>query len=437
MMASTTSTSTPSLRVAATAAASHPAKGAEEQQQSARAQPPAGSSSVDHFFWTYTEEPHRSRRQAIIKAHPEVTKLCGPEPLTKYLVFAVVSLQISCAYLLRDTPMFSWKFLLTAYVIGATSNQNLFLAIHEISHNLAFRSPFANRLLAIFANLPIGLPYSAAFRPYHLTHHKSLGVAGLDTDLPTAFEAFILDSLLGKAFFCTFQIFFYALRPMFIYSPPFTSIHILNLITQLSFDYILTQVCGGSFKPVLYLLFSSFLAGSLHPCAGHFIAEHYFFSEIKSGGTESMKELKQKGDSQVSSSSSKGTEKETSPLDSLAPPETYSYYGPLNILTYNVGLHNEHHDFPAIPWTRLPEVYRIAREFYEPLPCHRSWVWVIWAFILDKNVGLWCRVKRAKGGRVVGGLSKRAGRGGEGISAASMKEDEEEEGGWKESEIQN
>ena len=26
----------------------------------------------DNFFWTYTEEPHRSRRQAIIKAHPEV-----------------------------------------------------------------------------------------------------------------------------------------------------------------------------------------------------------------------------------------------------------------------------------------------------------------------------------------------------------------------------
>jgi len=27
------------------------------------------------FFWTYTEEPHRSRRQAIIKAHPEVAFL--------------------------------------------------------------------------------------------------------------------------------------------------------------------------------------------------------------------------------------------------------------------------------------------------------------------------------------------------------------------------
>lgn len=60
--------------------------------------------------------------------------------------------------------MLSWRFIATAYFIGATSNQNLFLAIHEISHNLAFRSPMANRLLAIFANLPIGIPYSAAFR---------------------------------------------------------------------------------------------------------------------------------------------------------------------------------------------------------------------------------------------------------------------------------
>lgn len=27
---------------------------------------------INDFFWTYTEEPHRTRRMAIIKAHPEV-----------------------------------------------------------------------------------------------------------------------------------------------------------------------------------------------------------------------------------------------------------------------------------------------------------------------------------------------------------------------------
>ncbi|KAB8269990.1 peptidase [Aspergillus minisclerotigenes] len=410
----------PHLRVSA---AKNKDLDAQNDQRSVRIPPSESSIVEDQFFWTYTEEPHRSRRQAIIKAHPEVTKLCGYEPLTKYVVFGVVSLQICCAYLLRDTSMLSWRFLATAYLIGATANQNLFLAIHEISHNLAFRSPMGNRLLAIFANLPIGVPYSAAFRPYHLTHHKSLGVAGLDTDLPTAVEAFLLDSLLGKAFFCTFQILFYALRPMFIYSPPFTYIHILNLAVQLSFDYALVKFCG-SLQPFFYLILSSFLAGSLHPCAGHFIAEHYFFSKVDHG-TESITEQK-----------TKSTEKkQPHPLDNLPPPETYSYYGPLNILTYNVGLHNEHHDFPAIPWTRLPALHRIASEFYEPLPSHRSWVWVIWTFILDKNVGMWCRVKRAQGGRLVGGGGK-SGRSGETISAESAGPEENEDG-WKESELQN
>lgn len=28
------------------------------------------------FFWTYTEEPHRTRRLAIIKKHPEVGTDC-------------------------------------------------------------------------------------------------------------------------------------------------------------------------------------------------------------------------------------------------------------------------------------------------------------------------------------------------------------------------
>lgn len=160
------------------------------------------------FFWTYTEEPHRTRRLAIIKAHPEVcqppdsplsqawscadandhslfaqvTKLCGPEPLTKYVVAFVVALQMFCGYLLKDTSFWSWKFWALAYVVGATANQNTFLAIHEISHNLAFRSPSANRLFAIFANLPIGLPYSASFRvsscnPSARPQHKRKPVA--------------------------------------------------------------------------------------------------------------------------------------------------------------------------------------------------------------------------------------------------------------------
>ena len=214
-------------------------------------------------------------------------------------------------------------------------------------------------------------------QPYHLTHHKSLGVDGLDTDLPTAFEAVFLDSILGKAFFCTFQIFFYALRPMLVYRIPMTWVHALNVAVQVGFDYTLVKYCSAN--SLLYLLLSSFLAGSLHPLAGHFIAEHYVYEHIAPEAKD--------------------------PSNGIPVPETFSYYGPLNFLTYNVGLHNEHHDFPAVPWTRLPKLHEIAKEFYADLPRHESWTYAIWRFIFDEEVGMKCRVKRKSGGRVVGGGS--------------------------------
>ena len=157
---------------------------------------------------------------------------------------------------------------------------------------------------------------------------------------------------------------------MMVYRLPFSSIHAFNILAQVFFDVLLVRFIGaGALK---YLIMSSFLAGSLHPCAAHFIAEHYVF-EKRSGGA--AKEL-----------------------STIPVPETYSYYGCLNFLTYNVGLHNEHHDFPAVPWTRLPILHDTAKEFYSVLPHHSSWTWVMWQFILDPEVGLWCRVKRQAGG---------------------------------------
>lgn len=147
-----------------------------------------------------------------------------------------------------------------------------------------------------------------------------------------------------------------------------------NIAAQVLFDHILVSV--GSMNSLYYLILSSFLAGSLHPCAGHFIAEHYVFETQPEGAKD--------------------------PLTRTLIPETFSYYGPLNFLTYNVGLHNEHHDFPAIPWSRLPAVHELAKEFYADLPKHESWVYVIWQFIWDAEVGMTSRVKRKEGGRKVG-----------------------------------
>lgn len=109
--------------------------------------------------------------------------------------------------------------------------------------------------------------------------------------------------------------------------------------------------------------------------------------------------------------------------DGPTPVETYSYYGPLNFFTYNVGLHNEHHDFPGIPWTRLWKLREIAKEFYEPLPRHNSWSYVIWQFIWDSDVSLWSRVKREQqvrsGRKVTAGWTKEEI---EGMNGAVQKE---------------
>lgn len=314
-------------------------------------------SQPNDFLWMHTEEPHRSRRMAILKAHPEVKRLMGYEPLTKYVSFGVTALQLSLAvYLSTRTSLhpFSWQFLLIAYAIGGTANQNTFLAIHEITHNLAFRGLRANRLWAILVNAAIGVPYAMAFKPYHLEHHKYLGEDGTDTDLPTKLETVILKNVLGKAFFATFQIFFYALRPGFVRAQRPTVWHALNVAFIALVNAALVATCG--WNALLYLLLSSFFAGSLHPCAAHFIAEHYLFAGIQQ--------------------------------------ETWSYYGPLNVLAYNVGYHNEHHDFPSVPWTRLPQLRKMAPEFYDCLPQHTSWPMVTVRFILGNDSGLWARIKR-------------------------------------------
>ena len=97
-----------------------------------------------------------------------------------------------CKHLLINAPVYesqvvlavttvnwSWPAYLTVvYVVGATANHSLFLAIHELSHNLGFKSIRDNKLCAMLANLPIGIPYCITFKPYHMEHHRFQGDNG-------------------------------------------------------------------------------------------------------------------------------------------------------------------------------------------------------------------------------------------------------------------
>ncbi|KAI9362450.1 fatty acid desaturase-domain-containing protein [Zopfochytrium polystomum] len=319
------------------------------------------------FYWAATPEPHALRRQLMLQKYPrEIRALMRVEPLTKYVVVLLVAVQLFSAYAFRfDGALATWQFWLAAYVVGGTVSSSLFLSIHEMTHFLAFKSRALGKAAACFANIPVVVPYCSEFKRYHADHHRFQGIDGVDADLPTRFEAALLDSFLGKLFFATFQIFFYAIRPGLTAVPRasplrsgrslselFFSWYTLNVLTQLVSMSLLVRFWGVN--SLLYLVVSLLLGGSIHPMAGHYIAEHYVFNEGQ---------------------------------------ETYSYYGWLNIFAFNVGYHNEHHDFPNIPWTLLTKLRKIAPEFYD-MPVCPSWSGVFYKFLFTPSVGLYSRVKR-------------------------------------------
>lgn len=107
-----------------------------------------------------------------VEKYPEIKQLMGYDWRMSIQVAISVFIQITVAVLLRES---SWlKLIFCAYVIGGTINHTLTLAIHELAHNLAFghSRPMWNRLLGLFANLPLAIPGSVAFKKYHLDHHR-------------------------------------------------------------------------------------------------------------------------------------------------------------------------------------------------------------------------------------------------------------------------
>ena len=298
-------------------------------------------------------EPHRNRTKAILKAHPEVRALIGRNPWSAFAIAGVVAAQLGLAYALREQPW--WLILLVAYGVGAFANHSMYVMVHECAHNLLFRSPALNKLASIIADIPNVLPAAISFRTYHLKHHAFQGVYELDADLPHRWEAaWVGNRTLRKALWLLVFPLFQALRPLRIREVPFfTRWTALNWIVSFGVDIAIWVFWGP--MALLYLFASFCFSIGLHPLGARWIQEHY----------------------------------------TVAPPqETYSYYGPANAVAFNVGFHNEHHDFPSVAWNRLPQVRAAAPEFYRDLEAHRSWSALLLRFLRSPEMGLHSRVLR-------------------------------------------
>lgn len=311
------------------------------------------------FVFSPNPEPHRIRTKQILKESPEIRKLIGKNPSTFLFILFLVISQTALATVLAKSSW--WVILPVAYLVGAFIDHALFVMIHECTHKLVFRHRNANRLAGILSNLPQIFPSAVAFERYHLKHHSFQGIHELDADLPNRWEAKLINNyFVGKVIWFLFYPLFQAFRISRLKEiKPFDGWIALNWLAQAVFVAAIWYFLGG--KAVGYLTLSFFFSVGLHPLGARWIQEHYL-----THGEQ----------------------------------ETYSYYGVLNKVAFNVGYHNEHHDFPSVPWNKLPHIRQKAPGFYNTLKYHTSWTKLFLRFLFDKELSLYSRVIRKNRGKV-------------------------------------
>ena len=311
---------------------------------------------ADHFTEVDWPDAHLERRRAILKRHPAVKALMGTNPATAGFVFLLLGMQFAIAAGLGAFDLHWLLVVVLAYLVGAFPNHALYVLIHECTHNLVFKRHWPNQVLGILCDFALVVPGAMAFRKYHLLHHKHMGVEALDADMPGPAEARLIgNGRVRKALWMLFFSLSQACRPMKIVGISLWDRWVLaNAAAVIAVDLLVLVFLGP--KALVYLLLSTFFGLGLHPLGGRWIQEHFV---TKAGQ------------------------------------ETYSYYGPLNRLCFNVGYHNEHHDFANVPWNNLPRLKAAAPEFYDSLSSYRSWTGVIVRFILDPALSTCSRITRA------------------------------------------
>lgn len=327
---------------------------------------------------------HRQRAKSIIRDHPEVKQLFGRAPISALFCFAGVILQIGIAVALIGQPW--WVIVLAAWLFGAIINIGLFNLAHECNHSMIFKSKAANRWLFTLTSLPMLFPGHHTWWIEHHVHHNHLGsekdfvkrrrsillalkdrifgylpgpdvrrmTTWITTPLFWPISAFmlvtqVLRAVVGLIAYAATAMWHRQLKPTDFALSILADQHLVSgykryklemwAVTYplMALGMIAALVWFFGWVPLIYLFLSAlFTTGFLHPLAfGLMLSNSHFHG-----------------------------------YQCYQP--SASNYGPVNWITFNFGMHTEHHDFHYIPWFRLGQLRKIAPEFYDELKQTRS-----------------------------------------------------------------
>ncbi len=339
---------------------------------------------------------HRQRTKAMLQAHPEIKQLFGRHPATAVWCVLFAGGQLLVAGMMWNQPL--WLIFLAAYVVGSWVNMCLFNLAHDCNHGLVFKRNRANLLLFTFTSLPMFLPAHHTWWIEHHVHHNDLGskkdfvkrrrnflaltrsrvllfisdgpiykmLTALSTPLLHPYSVLMMVTQLLRTGFGLLmyvgQLLTFRVAPRKFTLAVLTDEHLVSAYHRyrlewwavvypvLSFLMIATVFWCGGWKPLLYLFLGQiFMTGFLHPVNFGLILSNSHFNEH-------------------------ATYQPTS-----------SYYGWLNRITFNFGLHTEHHDLSGIPWNRLGQLSTLAPEFYDSLEKTSSYTRLALKFVFSQR----------------------------------------------------
>lgn len=317
---------------------------------------------------------HLERKKEILKKHPEIKQLFGTNPWTAVFFLISFTLHMSTCYWLLDKPWYYYP--VVCYTFGALFSWQCATLAHEGAHGLVFSNRPLNKVFAIIAFLPtFNGPFGNFWSMEHMYHHQvvvdKMQRYGSPNNGPVkkALFALLFVPFVNTVFFLTSTLVFLQIPFMFLgyflgisetpfkksYGlPPYRAFpqivnpwFVLNYVLSISFSYALYHFWGP--QAVGYLFLSLCCANGLHPLGMRQVQEHY---------------LKRKDQ------------------------PTNSVYSIFNPILFNLGIHVEHHDFPQIPWSRLPQVRKIAPEYYNNLFSYKSYTQILIEFLTNPGIPL-------------------------------------------------
>lgn len=299
-------------------------------------------------------ELHVQRQKQILADHPEIRFLYGTDYRTQFYAYLCIISQFTLAWLSSNSYTLAILFGMT---FGPYINAGVLCFMHEATHMLIFKNPSYNRLLSIATNVAMMVPISEIFRQHHNKHHRNLGNDEFDVDVPTDYEIDLVgNSSLRKALWLMFNMIILPARSMMRLPVEVDKYLILNWVVCIGFGILSFFYSRSSF---VFLVLSLLNSQGLHPANTRQVQRHIY------NGDETMRTTEER-------------------------PTTYSYYGFNNWFTLNVGYHVEHHDFNRIPWSRLPELRRIAGPKWYPNECayHGRGLNELLNFVTNPNISL-------------------------------------------------